>query len=95
MNPNYLLKEELEYKLSIRGIYSQGDVQLLRKNFRSVMSEDVPIKLENLCEINPLERICFKAAEFERLVDNPSSHYAQLSTRVKTRVKHLTDRLSM
>jgi hypothetical protein len=97
MNPNYLLKEELEYELRIRGFYSQGDVQLLRKIFRSVMSEDDPIKLENLGEINPLEQwecICFKVAELERLVDNPSSNYAQLSARVKTRVKHLTDRLS-
>jgi hypothetical protein len=97
MNPNYLLKEELEYELRIRGIYSQGDLKILRKIFRSVTSEDVPIKLENLGEINTLEQwecICFKVAELERLVDNPSSNYAKLSARVKTRVKHLTDRLS-
>jgi hypothetical protein len=53
--------------------------------------------LENLSEINLLvqrENISFKVAELERLVAQPSSNYAQLSARVKTRVKHLTDRLS-
>jgi hypothetical protein len=75
----------------------QDDVQLLRKIVRSVSSEDVPTELENVGEINPLEQweyICFNVAELERLVDNPSSNYAQLSARVKMRVKHLTDRLS-
>jgi hypothetical protein len=77
---------EYEYELRIRGIHSEGDVQLLRKTFHSVMSKDVPIKSENLGELNLLEQweyICFKVAELERLVAQPSSNYAQLSARFK------------
>ena len=40
MNPNYLSKKELIYKLSLRGINTDGEVQWLRKLFRTVMVRD-------------------------------------------------------
>jgi hypothetical protein len=47
MNHNYLLRDEILYELCTHGVQSEGDVQLLRK-LRSVLSDDVPIELQNL-----------------------------------------------
>ena len=48
MNPNYLLKDELQYELSVRGISGDSDVQTLRELFRSVVAEKVQVDLRNL-----------------------------------------------
>jgi hypothetical protein len=48
MNPNFLLKDELLYELGIRGIGSDADVQTLRRLFRSVVSEELPVDLSKV-----------------------------------------------
>ena len=48
MNPNHLLKEELQYELLVRGINSDSDVHTLRKLFRAVVADKVPCDLRNL-----------------------------------------------
>jgi hypothetical protein len=48
MNPNYLLKDELQYELLVTGIKSEADVQTLRKLFRLVFSENVRVELTGL-----------------------------------------------
>jgi hypothetical protein len=53
MNPNYSLKEEIEYELHICGISIEGDVQLLRKIFPSVVTESIPTDLTHLGDFNP------------------------------------------
>ena len=55
MNPNFLLKDELHCELKIRGISSDADVQTLRKLFRSVVSEGLPIDLRNLYPLSVVE----------------------------------------
>jgi hypothetical protein len=42
INPNYLLRNELQYELASRGLNSSGDVQFLRKIFRVVQADGVP-----------------------------------------------------
>jgi hypothetical protein len=42
MNPNNLLKEELEYELRVRGIAWAGDANLLRKQLRQAISSGFP-----------------------------------------------------
>jgi len=46
---NCLLKDELQYELSVQGISSDSDVQTLCKLFRSVVAEKVSVDLRNLC----------------------------------------------
>jgi len=43
MNPNFLLKDELQYELKNCGNSSDADVQTLHKLFRSVVAEGLPI----------------------------------------------------
>ena len=52
MNTNFLLKDELQYELNIRGINSEADVQTLRKLFRSVVAEGLRIDLCNLYSLS-------------------------------------------
>ena len=47
MNPNCLLKDELQYELCIRRISSEFDVQTLPKLFLSLVSEGLPVDLSN------------------------------------------------
>jgi hypothetical protein len=96
MNPNYLLRDELEYELHIRGIHTEGDVHFLRKIFRSVISEAVPIRPEIFGEFELRKLvvgISLKVSELEGLVIQPNPSQLHLCTRVKTRIKHLTDHL--
>ena len=51
MNPNFLLKDELLYELCSRGISSEADVQTLRRLFRSVVSEDLPVDLSKVSSL--------------------------------------------
>jgi hypothetical protein len=48
MNPNFLLKDELLYQWDIRGISSDADVQTLRRLFRSVVSQDLPVDVSKV-----------------------------------------------
>jgi hypothetical protein len=52
MNPNILLKDDLQYELGIHGISSDVDVQTLRKLFRSMVSMDLPVELSNLISLS-------------------------------------------
>jgi len=53
MNPNYLLQDELQYKVHIHAIISQTDAQLLFELFRFVTPQDIPINQQNLTQVFP------------------------------------------
>jgi hypothetical protein len=70
-NPNFFLKNELQYELCIRGISSVADVQTLRGLFRSVVSEGLPGDLSNLRSLGVDElyvSVESKIIELQRLV---------------------------
>jgi hypothetical protein len=67
MNPNNLLRDELEYELHIRGIHTEGDVHVLRKIFRSVISEAVPIRPDILGEVELRELVVGISLEVSEL----------------------------
>jgi hypothetical protein len=48
MNLNYLLKEEPQYEVPVRGIKSDRMVETLRKLFRSAIAEGVMVNLNAL-----------------------------------------------
>jgi hypothetical protein len=79
MNPNYLLREEIEYELRVRGLNLTSDVNLLRKVFRSVVTKMMPANLENLVrEFDPqdhLEYISNKIQELEVLIKKSADSY--------------------
>jgi hypothetical protein len=45
MYQSYLFEGELLSELAVRGIYSETDAPTLRRFFRSVVSEDLPVDL--------------------------------------------------
>jgi hypothetical protein len=68
MNPNYLLREEIEYELCVRGLNVMGDINLLRQVFRSVVTETVAVNLENLGgEFDPQEHIEYISSKIQEL----------------------------
>jgi len=48
MNPNFLLKDELQYELKICGINSEANIQTLHKLFRSVVCNLYSLSVEEL-----------------------------------------------
>jgi hypothetical protein len=64
MNPNYLLKDELEFELRVRGISSFRDVSLLRKRVRSAISSFLPTQPEEILSGDAQEdfRLCVRKA---------------------------------
>jgi hypothetical protein len=52
INPNFLLKDELQYKLGIRGISSEGEISVLLKLFRSVTSRLFTFQLDYLKSVS-------------------------------------------
>jgi hypothetical protein len=96
MNPKYLLKDELIYQLAIRGINVEGDVHLLRKLFRSVLLEDVPVVPEILAGLDfgkLLNVIAPNVAELDVLVRNGGTGRGNVAARLRTRALHLRNRL--
>ena len=96
MNPNYLLKDELQYELFVQGINSDSDVQMLRKLFLSVVAEKVPVDLRNLStqSVEELhECIVNKTLELQALITQQKSELALLTPRFRTRLSHLRGRL--
>jgi hypothetical protein len=96
MNPIYLLKDELQYELSIRGISSDSDVQTLRKLFRSIVAEGLPVDLRNLStqSVEELyERAASKTLDLQSMVTQQKSDLALLTPRCRTRISHLRGRL--
>jgi len=96
MNRNFLLKDELQYELSARGISSDSDVQTLRKLFRSVEAEEVQVDLLNLstqCVEDLYECVVNKTLQMQALITQQKSELALLTPRFRTRLSHLRGRL--
>ena len=96
MNPNYLLKDELQYELFVLGPNSDSDFQTLRKLFRSVVAEKVPVDLYNLNteSVEELyECVVNKTLELQALITQQKSELALLTPRFRTRLSHLRGRL--
>jgi hypothetical protein len=55
MNPNYLLKDELEYELLVRGVPCIGHVISLRKRLLTAISDFLPLPLEKFLTVDVLE----------------------------------------
>jgi hypothetical protein len=97
MNPNFLLKDELVYELTIRGITSEGDTSLLRKLFRSTDTTEVEIQQEFLKSVsldNWFSVIHTKICELQKLIVHGIATTAVVEPRVRTRLLHLQGRLS-
>jgi len=96
MNPNHLLKDELQYELSARGISSDSDVQTLRRLFRSVVAEKLPVDLRNLstqsveelyeCAVN-------MTLQLQALITQQKSELVLLAPRFRTRLSRRRGRL--
>ena len=92
----YLLKDELQYELFVRGINSDSDVQTLRKLFRSVVAESLPVDLRNLstqCVEELYECVVNKTLELQALITQQKSDLTLLTPRFRTRLSHLRGRL--
>jgi hypothetical protein len=79
MNPNYLLKDELLYQLGIRGITSEGDIDSLRKLFRSSVARNLPINVDCLkgLQLNVLcSTILEKILKLQTQVTQPTADVA-------------------
>jgi hypothetical protein len=55
MNPNFLVKDELQYELRIRGISSAGDTAVSRKLFRSVIPRQLTLQWDYLESVSVAE----------------------------------------
>jgi hypothetical protein len=76
LNPNYLLKHELQYKLLIRSIVSEAEVQTLQKLFRTAVIENMAVNLSELSELDVKElyqTIVCKVAELCKIVASESA----------------------
>jgi hypothetical protein len=93
MNPNYLLKDELNYELGVRGIKSKADTQQLRKLFRSLVHENLYVEVSYLHErgFQELYQVALnKILEFQKVVDQQDTNLSRL----QTRAQHLTARVA-
>jgi hypothetical protein len=96
MNPNYLLKDELVYELTIRGIQEEADSNKLRKLFRSAITRRLPVDVRYLqaFESHELyEQVVSKIRELQVLLTRPHADLSSLATRVANKVAHLRGRL--
>ena len=96
MNPNFLLIDELQYELKIRGINSEADVQILRKLFRSLVAKGFPIDLCNLYSLSVEELfgcVASKIVELLDLVTQQNLYLSSLTQRFSTNITHLRGRL--
>jgi len=89
MNPNYLLKDELQYELSARGFSSDSGFQTLRKLFRSVVAGKKTVDLRNLSTHNVeelYECVVNKTLELQALITPQKSELALLTPRFRTQL---------
>ena len=99
MNPKYLLKDELQCELSVLGSSSDRDVGMLRKLFRSIVAERVPVDLRNLSthSVEELyECVVNKTLQLQYLITQQKSDLALLTPRTQTsglrgRLQHLRE----
>jgi hypothetical protein len=93
MNHSYLLQDELQYEVCMRGISSGSDVHMLRNLFRSTVSEGVPADMGNLrqlCIEDLCSKVVSKTAELQALVKKSSPNLPLLVLRLRMRLFHLT-----
>jgi hypothetical protein len=78
MNPNYLLKDELQYQLLIRGIKSEAEVQTLRMLLRSanVAVNVSALSRKDIPEL--IQTVVYKVAEIQTIVAWEQSYTASL-----------------
>jgi hypothetical protein len=82
--------------LYIRGIISDADVQTLRRVFRSVVSEELPVDLSKVSSFGVEELymcVVSKTVELQNLVTQKKSSASLLVPRFRTRLYQLRGRL--
>ena len=96
INPNYLLRNELQYELASRGLNSSGDVQFLRKIFRVVQADGVPSLASYLAQgsFEDMYRCaCSKLGELEALYNQLEKGALPPVSRLRTRIAHFWNRI--
>jgi hypothetical protein len=96
LNPNYLLKDELQYELLIRSIKSEAEVQTLRTLFRTAVIENVAVNLNEMSELYVQElyqTIVCKVAELRNIVASESAETVTLVPRLRAKIFHVQERL--
>jgi hypothetical protein len=92
MNPNFLLKDKLQFKLCIQGISSEGNTLALQKLFRSVVSRQgdylKSVSIDKWCSCTDL-KIC----ELPSLVTQSKPSLSFVGPRVRPWLLHLRGRL--
>jgi hypothetical protein len=86
MNRNFSRKDELRYEICIRGINSDVDVQTLRRLFRSVVAEGLPVDLGKISPLGIEElytSVASKVVELQTLVVQLESGSSLWSPRVE------------
>ena len=81
-----MLQDELQYEDCVRGI-SVSDVQLLRNIFKSMVSEGVPVDLDNLLQLcieDLYSRVASKIVGLQALVKKSSLNLPLLVPRFRT-----------
>jgi hypothetical protein len=97
MNPNYLLKDKLLYKLGLRVITSEVEIQPLRKLFRSVVGKDIPVDvryLNSVSEEELYEHLLSKILELQDFINKPETVLSDSASRIHTKLLHLRERVS-
>jgi hypothetical protein len=95
MNPNHLLKDELEYELRVRGIVGAGEVYLLRKQLRQAISSCYPALPEKFLTGDVREDfgICVqKLRDLEHYCNDADRSCPLVAARIKSRCLHLLAR---
>jgi transposase InsO family protein len=93
MNPNYLFKDELGYELSVRGIRTEADTQVLRKVFRSCWTEEFVVDSSYLCERgfqDLYSEALKKISELQESVEQQQRNVSRWQTQVQHLRAHLT-----
>ena len=92
MNLNYLLKDELQYELRVRGIKSDAQLQTLRKSLRSAISEGVVVNLNAITRKDIpdfLQAVVKKIVELQAIVELEYSDTPKVVTGVRARLSHV------
>ncbi|XP_048489491.1 uncharacterized protein LOC125491467 [Plutella xylostella] len=103
MDPNQLLKDELEFELACRGIYDVKTCAPMRKILKEIIYQEscgtssIKLKVPTNCVERPLEEIeiceskhrALKAAVNE-IRDSPDAYNLK---RIRTRIEHLSNRV--
>jgi hypothetical protein len=91
MSPNYLLKDELEYELCVRGVPCFGDVISLRKRLPTAISDSLSSSPEKYLTVDVQDefRICTrKLAGLEQYRLESDLAFSLVAARIKTRFQH-------